>query len=385
VIEHINEQAKLCSCGNHKAIQMAYHSQPGALLELPKYLSDKHMRKVLLVVDEHTWSAAGKSAAHAIGSAGIQYSVCSLTPNMQGDVIADEHTIVEILLHTDAQTDCIIAVGSGTIHDMVRFVCFKLNKAFISVPTAASVDGFTSVGAPIIVRGAKKTIPAIYPQALFVDPQILANAPKEMTAAGFGDMIGKYTSLADWIFSRDMAGEPFCPLAYELTEQALSSCVKQANEIAEGTEQGIQQLFDSLTLSGLAILLSGHSRSASGAEHHLSHFWEMNYIKNNKPQLLHGAKVGVAAIIISTLYKALHQLENNPHPTAFAELPGPKEISKLISSVGGAVTPAEIGISSALVEEALMKAYHLRDRFTGLRWIHEQGRHDLITEVIKQF
>lgn len=40
--------------------------------------------------------------------------------------------------------DMILAVGTGTIHDISRYMAFQYKIPFISVPTAASVDGFTS-------------------------------------------------------------------------------------------------------------------------------------------------------------------------------------------------------------------------------------------------
>ena len=211
-----------------------------------------------------------------------------------------------------------LAVGSGTIHDVVRFVCSHTNRIFVSVPTAASVDGFTSVGAPIIVDGFKQTVPAIAPAAIFADLDVLSAAPQRMTAAGFGDMLGKFTSLADWRFSAEMAGEPFCPLAYELTERALQQCMAAVDEIAAGTPRGVEALMEALLLSGWSMLLVGHSRPASGGEHHLSHHWEMAYLKEGRRQLLHGAKVGVACALLAKLYR---ERLGEAYPSIFGALP----------------------------------------------------------------
>ncbi len=381
IIDQVNQQAGCCSCGTHGTIQMVYHSKPNALLEVFDYLKQRGLKQTLLVADENTWAAAGEQLAQLLHQENQPVTLCKVTPNSQGDIIADEPSIVEIMLAVKETTDHIIAVGSGTLHDMVRFVCFKLGKSFISVPTAASVDGFTSVGAPIIVRGVKQTIPAIYPEAVFADTDILHKAPHRLTAAGFGDMIGKYTSLADAVFSRDLGGEPFCPLAYQLTEQALQSCVQQAGDIGKGTKEGVQQLFDALTLSGLAILIAGHSRTASGAEHHLSHYWEMEYIKQGKPQLLHGVKVGIASVLIARLYEQLQQSGLSPHETAYTNLPKAKRIAELLRAAGAPVHPSEAGLTPELVKAALLQAHHLRERYTGLRWIHETGKLDLIDQI----
>nr|WP_246628017.1 sn-glycerol-1-phosphate dehydrogenase [Paenibacillus oenotherae] len=350
----------------------------GVLLQLPDYLTQVQCRNVLIVCDSNTWHAAGQKVARMLQQAGLSHQVCSVAPDALGDVIADEQSIVEIMLETTSETDCILAVGPGTIHDLVRFVCAKLHKRFISVPTAASVDGFTSAGAPLIIRGTKKTIQTTSPAAMFADTDVMMQAPKSLTAAGFGDMLGKYTSLADWKFSRETANEPFCPVVYELTQEALACCVEAIDEIACGTEAGIRKLFEALTISGFAMLLADHSRSASGAEHHLSHYWEMDGIRNGKKQLLHGAKVGVAAIIIARLYRGLAEDDRFPYGAIFRDIPQPEQLAALLHAVGAPTTPEELGIGSSLVERSLKEAFLLRERSTGLRWINMNNGWDFL-------
>ena len=64
-------------------------------------------------------------------------------------------------------------MGAGTLHDIVRFCSDKTTKPFISIPTAPSVDGFTSMGAPLIVRGVKKTFQTAAPIGVFADIDVL--------------------------------------------------------------------------------------------------------------------------------------------------------------------------------------------------------------------
>ena len=47
-----------------------------------------------------------------------------------------------------------------------------------------------------------------------------------------------------------------------------------------------------LLLSGIAMQMIGNSRPASGAEHHMSHLWEMAAI-SEPIDYYHGEKVGV--------------------------------------------------------------------------------------------
>ncbi|OYD07307.1 hypothetical protein CHM34_12330 [Paludifilum halophilum] len=360
----------------------------GALENVAPFLVSRQWYRTAVVADPNTYEAAGRKLCEYFKQMGIQYQLCLLEGNEQGDVVADESTLVRAFVEIPRETDVLLAVGAGTVHDVVRFVGDKLNKRFISIPTAASVDGFTSAGAPLILRGVKKTIQACSPVAVFADLDVLSKAPAALTAAGFGDMLAKYTSLVDWQVSRWIADEPYCTEAAAVTRKALDECIIHIDRIGEGTVRGMEILMRSLIQSGLAMLWVGHSRPASGAEHHLSHFWEMELLRNHQPQVLHGSKVGVATILISRLYHRLADLDFQQHlgnlgdssaignrlrdhgseiQQLFKEIPGPDRLSHWLKKVGGSATAEELGIDSDLVQQSMKKAYHLRDRYTGLK------------------
>ena len=52
---------------------------------------------------------------------------------------------------------CCLAVGSGTITDIVRFAAHVMRLPFVVMPTAPSMDGYASSGAPLVVEGVKRT------------------------------------------------------------------------------------------------------------------------------------------------------------------------------------------------------------------------------------
>src|SRR5690606_34987222 len=176
--------------------------------------------------DDQTYAAAGKDLERSLQQKRISILTTSITANGMNDVIADEASIIELLLDIQ-QHDAVvvIAVGGGTIHDIVRYASFTAGIGFISVQTLPSVAGFNSKGAPIIIRGYKKTILTHGPEAVFADLNILSNAPQPMIAAGFGDLIGKYTSLFDWKFGALTNGEDYSDDAAAITSSALQLCV----------------------------------------------------------------------------------------------------------------------------------------------------------------
>ena len=391
--------AKSCDCGNH-------HNQipietilvgNNVLGEASAYLERKAFKEAVIIADEETFRAAGKELTTHLSTTKVVYSTCILQPDDNNDVVADEKSLVQALLSTSQDTDVIIAVGSGTIHDIARFTSTKMKIPFLSVPTAPSVDGFTSMGAPLIVRGMKKTFQMMAPIAVFADLNVLKNAPKKMIAAGFGDMLAKYTSLADWKFGHLTSGEPYCPLVANITREALNLCVENADKIAAADQEGIRILIESLIQSGLAMLLFGQSHPASGGEHHLSHYWEMEFLRQDHPQVLHGAKVGVAVLLLAEVYESVfiptisvlkvlddsiktiedYSIVSNIKENideikeVYSAIPKTSQLRELIEKVGGEILPSQLGIDGNLVMRSLTEAHHLRDRFTALKFLNE--------------
>lgn len=363
--------------------------EKNAILHIRELIKRKQWKNIVVVYDQNTYLAAGEKLIKFLMNDFEEVIGININENEHGQVIANEESLVQVFIKTPNDADVLIAVGSGTIHDIVRFVGHKMNIPFISVPTAASVDGFTSKGAPLILRGVKQTIQTAAPIAVFADIDVIKAAPREMAAAGFGDILGKYTSLLDWEISKLVGNEPFHEGAASLTRKALETCVEYIEEISNADEKGITILMNALIESGLVMQILDYSRPASGAEHHLSHYWEMYLLKTNQKQLLHGAKVGVATTMIVELYKKnwkkllrSERVKNTVYGNGIEQygeyifsviekLPSPDELKKLLEKVGGPTTVEELGIPQEIVIESLNEAYHLRDRCTGLLLLNQ--------------
>ena len=261
---------------------------------------------------------------------------------LDGSSHANERGISPLMDALAAHTcDCLVACGSGSLHDITRYCAHEHNIDFISFPTAPSVDGFVSSVAAMTFAGRKVSFESASPVAMFADERVLADSPARLTASGVGDILGKYTALFDWKIANLLCGEPIAAEVYDLMKSALgrlsalldeliSTADENANHgVARGTVDGnaahtiargavdgdiarnitrsspeyIRCVMECLILAGLSMQLCGNSRPASGAEHHLSHFWEMNLV--NKPcGALHGESVGCGTLLIARHYHA---------------------------------------------------------------------------------
>ncbi len=380
--EWYDNQKNTCTCENkHYPLSTdTFVIKNGALHELRSYLHDNNYRNVLLVFDEQTERAAGKRVEALLAESDFRVKISLVPADEQGDVIADEVSLIHAQVDTDKETEVLIAVGAGTIHDITRFVSYKMGLPFISVPTAPSVDGFNSMGAPIVLRKKKITFQTHAPIALFAELAILCEAPQSMVAAGFGDMLGKYTSIADWKFGRLTGGEPYCQAAANMTMKALNTCIECIDQIGRRDEEGIKQLMTALIQSGLAMSLFGHSHPASGGEHHLSHFWEMKFLQEQRKQLLHGEKVGVSASLIADFYKnevaAVLREDTQMDQVGVTEIlngiPEGDAMRGYLRTVGGKTTLDELGVEENLFNDSLKEAHQIRNRRTMLRYMNEK-------------
>jgi glycerol-1-phosphate dehydrogenase [NAD(P)+] len=271
-----------------------------AIDHLVDYLNAHGLTRFTLVADENTHAALGKRVDDAL-RAQNGYDVTTLVLTGE-EIIADAHYLLHVLANSPVAEQVFIAVGSGTITDICRFASHRSKNNFIAMPTAPSVDGFTSVGAPLVLAGVKQTLNCQPPLAVFADLPTLQQAPKRLIAAGFGDIVGKYTSLADWELGRLLWNEPYDANIAERARAGLHACVRHADEISSASADGIRYLMDSLVESGLCMLELGSSRPASGSEHHCSHYWEMMLLQEGRPALLHGAKVGFATTLMIEQY-----------------------------------------------------------------------------------
>lgn len=218
------------------------------------------------------------------------------------------------LLHTalDAgiEADLFLAVGSGTIHDLSRYVAYEKGIPFVSVPTAASVDGFVSTVAAMTWNGMKKTLPAAAPIYVFADTGIFSRAPYRLTASGASDLLGKYVAITDWKIAHEVTGEYICDRVCKMEMEALKEVCGCLEGLQKGDTEAYEKLMYALLLSGLAMQMIGNSRPASCAEHHVSHLWEMEII-NDYVDALHGEKVSIGLVLNVELYEKIsHSIKN---------------------------------------------------------------------------
>lgn len=365
-----------CACGkSHKVDIQAIRVGSGVIQELPGILRDLGASHIFLVADNYTYEAAGRQVEQLLDQAGLPYH--KRVFQTETPLVPNEYALGSVLAAMTSQDDMLLAVGSGTLNDVTKYVSARTGIPYIIAATAPSMDGYASTVAPTILDGFKTTLPAVYPAAIVADVDILKDAPMPMLTAGFGDIIGKFTSLADWRLSHQLNGEYYCPEVAGVIEAAVETCAANAQALAQREPQAIQAVTEALILSGLAMGMVGVSRPASGAEHQMAHYWEMDALRRGEEHPLHGNAVGVGTVLAASLYEmAVEYL-----PQGFAA-PDKGQILACLQAAGSCADPKELGIRRELCLESLLHAMELRDRFTVQKLLEQKGKLSLCAQEL---
>ncbi|MES2815252.1 MAG: sn-glycerol-1-phosphate dehydrogenase [Pseudomonadota bacterium] len=271
----------------------------GVLAEAGALYARHFAGPVVLMADDRGWGAAGAAVEAALTAAGIasRRHVIPAAPRPKPTVdLADSLRAVL----KPAETP--IAIGSGVMNDVVKHAAFTAGIPYMCVATAASMDGYTSAGAPLSEKGFKKTIPCRPAKVLLADLDVIAAAPPEMTGWGYGDLAGKVPAGGDWIIADALGIEAIDDVAWPMVQGGLEGWLSQPDKIAAGDRDSLEGLFLGLTLVGLAMEAHGSSRPASGADHQIAHLWEMDDLHHGGERVSHGACVAVGTMAALRMY-----------------------------------------------------------------------------------
>jgi glycerol-1-phosphate dehydrogenase [NAD(P)+] len=260
--------------------------------------------RILLVADQNTWSAGGERVSEALGQS-HSVECCLLRGAKSGHLHASVELVDEILTAYPDEYDGLVAVGSGTVNDLTKAASQRRNRPYVAVATAASMNGYTSAIAALLHDGLKTTGPANPPVAVFADPHVLVDAPIELTLAGLGDLVSKPYCGCDWKIASLVRNEYYCEVPDRLLSVPFSQALEVFPWLANRDPDAITLLFRMLLVSGLSMAVTGTSSPASGAEHLLSHYWDMTRLRDSMPLNLHGAQVGVGSMVIDRLYRKI--------------------------------------------------------------------------------
>ncbi len=301
-----------CTCGgDHPAPEVTlYSGEDAAQMMAEECRAVYGDRPVLLLFDPETYAVAGADLEQRLLSEKVNLT----THQFDSNPVATA-ALIDTVRDLDHGMALIISVGSGTINDLGKYSASEDQIDFWCLPTAPSMNGYTSGIAAIKVKGVKRTLPAAPPKRIYARPEVIQNAPLKLRQAGFCDVLAKVVSDIDWQCESLLFSGSYCGLPAAMMTTVEKSYSEHGLEIGRGDESAVMGLFHGLLISGVAMSLAGSSAPASGGEHLVSHFWDMREPLTGREPELHGLQVGVGIILSTACYCRLRELaaEDLPH------------------------------------------------------------------------
>ncbi|MEM0907336.1 MAG: iron-containing alcohol dehydrogenase [Pseudomonadota bacterium] len=257
----------------------------------------RHGGKRLMVVhDAFTKAALGERVLKALeADGGTVDELVWQKPRCTGEG-------VEELSKLTAGAEALIAVGSGTVSDSVKYATFLDSREYSVFPTSP-MNAYTTPTASVSFGGFKKSITCHSAKGVFFDLDVLANCPKRLIAAAFADVICRTTAQVDWLMSHYLFGSDYSDVAYTLLAIDEDHLIEKAGAIQNGDPDGLATLTRVAAIMGLSTSFTGTTHVGSMAEHMISHTIDMFAESQTgaHPGTSHGEQVGVGTLIMSRL------------------------------------------------------------------------------------
>jgi len=379
-IEDMPGLSFICSsCGRRHSVDIEKLVVRSNILdELVKGIMPFKNGRLLVISDNNTYEVLGRTVQERLEKEGFSFK--SFMFETEGhNLLPDERSIGRLLFELEQETSLILAVGSGVLNDLARFIAYRTNKPFAIAATAPSMDGYASIGSPLIIGKKKITPQCKYPYGIFADTSIMKDAPLIMIKAGFGDVLGKLTAIADWQLAKIIENEYYCETSVKLVQKGVEKCIESVDGLLERKDEAIKHLIEALILTGVAMGLVGMSRPASGTEHQLAHYWEIKAIEAGREHPLHGNAVGTCTLITAMLYEMAAADGLLPEGL---EYPALEEVRDLLEKVGAETNPGGLNIDRDMFVDGMLNAMNFRKKYTILQFLSDRGKLEEYTNIL---
>lgn len=260
----------------------------------------------VIVADRNTWKAAGEKVFNHFIRSGIPVESFLFD---EDEFHADWDHIETLDKVLDKRGAIAVSVGSGTINDLCKLCSHHHGHSYLTVPTAASVDGYTSFGASITYQNSKQTFDCPAPVAVLADIDVIAAAPKAMTAAGYADLAAKVPAGGEWMIADLVGAEPIIPEAWHVLQDDLDELLSDPEGVAAGKSDAVGALFEGLILSGFAMQAARSSRPASCCDHLFSHILDMTHHRYRGKFVSHGFQVAIGTLTMCRVFEKFFELD----------------------------------------------------------------------------
>lgn len=262
-------------------------------------------KRITIVSDPFTHAAFGQRLCNAL-SKGTDNQI---TEFVWQTAQCSDKGVAEIQAATGT-AEVLIAVGSGTINDAVKYACYLDNKPY-SVFATSPMNAYTTATASVSFDGFKRSISCRGADGVFFDLSVLSACPARLISAAFADVICRTTAQVDWLMSHLLFDTSYSQTPYTLLALDEAGMIASADRMLAGDVKALGMLTRISAIMGLGTRFTNTTHSGSMAEHQISHYIDM-FAGDKHPQSSHGEQVGIATITMSHIQN--HILNNSTPP-----------------------------------------------------------------------
>ena len=235
--------------------------------------------------------------------------------------------------------NAVVGIGGGQAVDAAKFFSWKSNAKLFQVPTSMSVNAAFGHRFAARIDGNINYIGWTTPEAVYVDFDIIKNAPKLFNRSGICEIMCYHTAHLDWKYA-DKVGK--CEKKWAYDQQAVNEAksvldymLEGIDDIKEVNDNGIIRLMNANSWGGPAFHNFGwNPRPIEGTDHFV--FYSLEY--HTKKSYIHGQPVNMGVYVGSLLHNSKAE-----------------EMLDYIIRAGVDIRPESMGITWEDMANALMK------------------------------
>jgi glycerol-1-phosphate dehydrogenase [NAD(P)+] len=219
-----------------------------------------------------------------------------LVHTIEGDALAAE-------LATIPACGSVVGLGGGQAIDVAKFIAWSRRLPLFQIPTSMSVDAAFGHRAGLRYGGHVKYVGFAVPEAVYIDFDVIADAPPQLNRSGVCEVLCYHTAHADWRLARDRGRTPpkwpYDQRLVDAAQAVLETVLDSLDDIHAVNEAGIRTLTKATRWGGATFHNAGWNPCPiEGTDHFV--FYALEYFTGKK--FLHGQPVGLGIVVGSMLH-----------------------------------------------------------------------------------
>jgi glycerol-1-phosphate dehydrogenase [NAD(P)+] len=326
----------------------------GLCSHLPDYMGE--YREALIVADPDTHRALGDTIIAALLQE-LKASLFLLPHTPKASLKLADSIERQLAGHSSA-----IAIGGGTINDLVKYAAHHTTLPYAVIATAPSMNGYSSATASLLDKGQKKSFSATPPRLILADLEVLRAAPVRMISAGVGDVLCRSTVEADWRLAHVKGRATYDDAIMQPLRETEAKLIAVLPQLAKRDASAMHALWNALIAGGDAMRRCGSSMPASQGEHMIAHAMHSETLLNPP---LHGEEIAVTTLSMARLQERMLTLAQLSEHTAWIgeHRHSAQQLEHWLMQAGCATTPDAIGWDTETYRRTANSAWRTRDRY----------------------